>query len=288
MVGAMNLSNIASMGSSSMTPFQAGSLGSSLIGTLGSLGLGVFNAVNSSKQAEFEREMANKNFELARANYEKTWDWNYNKMQYARKDYEAAGFNPVLAAGAQQSTLTPSAPQYDTSGVRDARSHGYSSIKSMQDILFRNRIVQDMAEIRKTEADISRSDSEALLNAAKMRHTAAGARYYNALADKNIHDLNIYKDRGTPTNEPETVPFRAFNEFLDEYGLLGGALQVLGIGGVAGAAGKGFGALFNALKKPGNVQKLGNWLAKQGQKGKEAAEYLYNTVKKGLYNLKWW
>ena len=288
MIGPVNMSNIASIGSSSMTPFQAGSLGTSLLGTVGSLGLGIFNAVNSSKQAEFEREIANKNFELARANFEKTWDWNYNKMQYARKDYEAAGFNPVLAAGAQQSTLTPSAPQYDTSGIRDARSHGYSAIKGMQDILFRNRIVQDMAEIRKVEADISRSDSEALLNAAKMRHTSAGARYYNALADKNIHDLEIYKNRGTPTNEPETVPFRAFNEFLDEYGLLGGALQVLGIGGVAGAAGKGAAALFNALKKPGNLKKLGNWLVKQGKKGKEAADYLYNSAKKGLYNLKWW
>lgn len=280
MIGAMN-----------MTPFQAGSLSSSLLGTLGGLGLGIFNAVQSSNQAQFEREMANKNFELARANSEKMWDWNYNKMQYAKADYEKAGFNPVLAAGAQQSTLTPDAPQYDTSGVRDARSHGYAAIKSMQDILFRNRIVQDMAEIRKTEADISRSDSEALLNAMKMRHTFAGARYYNALADKNIHDLGIYKERGTPTNEPETVPFRAFNEFLDEYGLLGGALQVLGVGGVvgaAGAAGKGFAALFDALKKPGNIQKLGNWLIKQGQKGKEAAEYLYNAAKKGLYNLKWW
>ena len=292
MVGAMNMANIAGMGSSmSMSPLSAMQGASGLIGSLGGLGLGIFNAYQSSQQAEFEREMAQKNYELQRANYEKTWDWNYNKMQYAKADYENAGFNPVLAAGAQQSTLTPNAPQYDTSGSREARSQEMQSYKNIQDILFKNRILQDMAEIRKIEADISRSDSEALLNAAKLRHTYAGARYFNSLADKSEHDIEIYKERGTPTNEPYPAPFRAFEAFLDEYGLLGGALSLLGFGGfgkIAEVTAKGTGLLANALKNPEKSKRLFHWLKKQGKAGMDAAEMLYKEMQRYYRNFKWW
>lgn len=285
MVGSMNMDNINNFGSGSgLGSYEAGVLGSDLIGTLGSLGVGIFNSVQNSNQAAFEREMANKNFESQRANYADSWDWNHNKMLYSKADYLRAGFNPVLAAGAQQSLLTPNTPLFDTSGIRDLRSQSSSSLKNIQDILLRNRILQDMAEIRKTEADISRSDSEALLNAVKMRHTSAGARYYDALADKSIHDTEIYKLRGTPTNEPMTPEFRTFEKFLDEYGLLGGALQLLGIGGLGASAGK----LATSLLKPGNVSKLGNWLKRQGSKGRKASDMLYQSLKRGYYKYKWW
>ena len=202
------------------------------LGLAGSLAGSAISGIGANKNLSAQKD----NLEYMKWVQEKTWEREDNATQRRKADLIAAGFSPVLAAGAPASTSSPiktEAPQLDTSYLRQAAQMAADSpSKWMQNQLQQQAMTQSDETIAKTRAerDLIQLQQDRVKADTMMQHAQLGlmptkldqllvniankkqATQNLTTNEKNIvqqiltsqHNLSLSQMLGQRTNEPIT------------------------------------------------------------------------------------
>lgn len=280
-----------------------------IIGGVGQFASGIANTVVGSKYSklnyELQRDMANYQKELNRTIMER----EDNAVQRRASDIAKAGGNPALAymnsvssAGAGGSVSSPSAPQYDTSGIQRGISSlgaGFSSISQIESNIIENK--RRKADIEKVDADISKTKAETLTelyrrlniieNTAK---TKSEREKIEASKEELLHNLDWYITKDLPTNAsmPSLLNYaHGFIEdmsnnaidYKDKAKLVGEVVGSFALGALgASLFGKGAAKVLKfIMSSPAKVNRAYHYLKRHGMPNKENAKDFFDFVMNG-------
>lgn len=172
--------------------FWSGAGAGLISGAMSLAGNTITSAINSSRAWKYTRQAMLLQDELNRKNYQWTGE---NGPSIARKGYEQAGYNPLLALG---SSLGPSGAIYSGSGSNSDSDSGSQAVASAIDALRlrnENRLNKSQVKLNQSQEDLNtQATYKTFADELKSR---AEANVASATEAKLLNDIrwdNVIKD----------------------------------------------------------------------------------------------
>ena len=172
--------------------FWSGAGAGLLSGALGFAGNTITSAINSGRAWKYTRQAMLLQDDLNRKYYQ--WSGE-NGPSFARKGYEQAGYNPLLALG---SSLTPSGAIYSGSGSNSDSDNGSQAVASALDAMrLRNENKLNKSQIKLNQSQEDLNAQATYKTFADELKSRAEANVASATEAKLLNDIrwdNVIKD----------------------------------------------------------------------------------------------